>query len=690
LAAAAGSGAEEKDPLDAPLIQAPGEVREWPEWRRKLQAWREEKRRKFGYDDRLYRREDLAWTASSYSCCFAMLCDEALYSPRERRWRLAEFLDEGVREFGGYDSIVWWHAYPRIGLDDRNQFDFYRDQPGGLRGLRDLARQCHARGVRTYIDYNPWDRRTRREPLEDLDALAALVRDVEADGIFLDTMDKGAGDFRSKLDAARPGVALEGEIALPLENLHDHHLSWAQWFQDSEAPGILRNKWFERRHTLHQIHRWNRDHSAELQTAWMNGTGMMVWENVFGSWVGWNARDRSMYRAMLPVQRRYARVFTGEGWTPLTHAPGEGVYASLWEGEGVKLRTLVNRKDATYEGALAEGAKDERHFDLITGRELRAESGELRGRIAARGVGCVLSAKESALGKGFGEFLKGQARLAARASQSVEFPARTARLRAVERTKAMKNAPAGMVRVPAASWRMEWTMRIRECGFYVSSDPHFAGTGFHPLHEPKRFVRDVTHEAYWIDESPVTNAEYADFLRQSGYKPADAHNFLRHWAGGAPPAGQGDHPVVWVDLEDARAYAKWAGKRLPAEAEWQYAGQGGDGRSWPWGREFDAALCNHGQTGGTTEVRRFAAGRSPFGCYDLSGNVWEWTESEHSDGRTRFAMIRGGSWWKVEKGSDWYMDMGAKPVDFAAKVLLQWPGMDRNATVGFRCAADGQ
>ena len=147
-----------------------------------------------------------------------------------------------------------------------------------------------------------------------------MVRALEADGIFLDTMDKGAADLRARLDAARPGVILEGEDAVPLDHLYDHHASWAQWFDDSRVPGVLRLKWLERRHMQHQIRRWDLDHTAELHSAWMNGSGMMVWENVFGSWVPWNSRDRSILRAMLPIQRRFTAIFSGEAWTPLVPA----------------------------------------------------------------------------------------------------------------------------------------------------------------------------------------------------------------------------------------------------------------------------------------------------------------------------------------------------------------------------------
>lgn len=98
--------------------------------------------------------------------------------------------------------------------------------------------------------------------------------------------------------------------------------------------------------------------------------------------------------------------------------------------------------------------------------------------------------------------------------------------------------------------------------------------------------------------------------------------------------------------------------------------------------------CN-GLGATTTPVARFPAGRSPFGIYDLCGNTWEWTESERADGVTRFAILRGGSFYQARKGNgSWYMDGGPQEVSFGCKCLLAWPGLDRCATVGFRCAAD--
>lgn len=231
---------------------------------------------------------------------------------------------------------------------------------------------------------------------------------------------------------------------------------------------------------------------------------------------------------------------------------------------------------------------------------------------------------------------------------------------------------------------MKTGFRVRECGFYGSTHPHFA-TRFPALNQPLAFERDVELKPYWIDETLVTNEAFGRFLAATGYQPRDPSSFLKHWQNGSPPAGLEDHPVVYVDLDDARAYAHWAGKRLPTEEEWQWAAQGGDGRRYPWGGGLEPGRCNGGESGGTTPVRRYPEGRAPSGCFDMCGNVWQWTESERSDGRTRFAILRGGSFYK-RGGSAWYFDEGPQPVDVAAKLLLTGSPLDRAANVGFRCA----
>ena len=157
------------------IIPAPDDPVQRPAFRKVLAQWREQTKARLKYSDALYGRKEFAWSAANYSCCFLMLCDEKFYDRCTGRYTVDAFLDHGQKEFGGYDSVVLWHAYPRIGVDQRNQFDFYRNLPGGLDGVRAVAHQFQRRGVKVYIDYNPWDTGMRREDKSDLDDARAYA-----------------------------------------------------------------------------------------------------------------------------------------------------------------------------------------------------------------------------------------------------------------------------------------------------------------------------------------------------------------------------------------------------------------------------------------------------------------------------------------------------------------------------------
>jgi gamma-glutamyl hercynylcysteine S-oxide synthase len=189
----------------------------------------------------------------------------------------------------------------------------------------------------------------------------------------------------------------------------------------------------------------------------------------------------------------------------------------------------------------------------------------------------------------------------------------------------------------------------------------------------------------------VTNAEFKEFLVKSNYHPKDDHNFLRDWKDQTYPTGWENKPVTWVSIEDARAFAAWAGKRLPHEWEWQYAAQSSDGRPYPWGKEWrpDALpTADHGRAmRPPSSVNVFPQGASSFGVLDLVGNVSQWTD-EYRDKHTRAAIIRGGAYYQPP-GSIWYFPQTYR-LDEHQKYLLMSPGRDRAGTIGFRCVVDAQ
>ena len=245
----------------------------------------------------------------------------------------------------------------------------------------------------------------------------------------------------------------------------------------------------------------------------------------------------------------------------------------------------------------------------------------------------------------------------------------------------------GMVRIPRGDFQFD----VR--GIEIEGDNWVGLDVQYPWEDSPRRSHShrMTVGAFDIDRYPVTNADFKKFMEASHYHPADDHNFLRDWKDGAPPLGWENKPVTWVSLEDARAYAQWAGKRLPLEWEWQYAAQGSDGRLYPWGNHWDETAVPKADKGrdltGPDDVTTHAAGASPFGVMDMVGNVWQWTD-EFVDTHTRAAMLRGGSYYQPQ-GSIWYFPQTYK-LNEHGKYLLMAPSKDRAGTLGFRCVRDAE
>lgn len=134
--------------------------------------------------------------------------------------------------------------------------------------------------------------------------------------------------------------------------------------------------------------------------------------------------------------------------------------------------------------------------------------------------------------------------------------------------------------------------------------------------------REVIDYNFYIDKYPVTNRDFLRFLEETKFSPP-LHSYFKAMAKLKP-----NHPVTNVNWYVASAYCSWAGKRLPTSREWEKAARGVDGRIYPWGNEFSKDKCNSLESGydDTTPVDKYPNGVSPYGCYDMAGNVFEWVE----------------------------------------------------------------
>jgi len=180
--------------------------------------------------------------------------------------------------------------------------------------------------------------------------------------------------------------------------------------------------------------------------------------------------------------------------------------------------------------------------------------------------------------------------------------------------------------------------------------------------------RQVFVKGFFIDKYEVTQAQYKKFVDATGHKPP------LNWEGNTYPAGKGEHPVVFVSWEDAKAYCEWAGKRLPTGEEWEKAARGSEGRVYPWGNEYGGEkvnLVNAGR-GDTAPVGEYKGDLSPYEVHDMGGNVSEWTSSWYDSDKNSY-ILKGGSWY-----NEIYTARGAQRTAGLPEYRLN--------IVGFRCA----
>jgi len=663
-------------------------------WLGDIKHWRTERRIRIGYDGGRYDLPALHWTQSSFIQPQMMVQDRYFYDPDTGKYTVDRYLDDLEKRYGGIDAVLIWPTYPNMGIDNRNQQDMIRSMPGGVGGVKQMIADFHRRGVRVLFPMMMWDQGTREPGMPWPDAIAGLMAEVGADGINGDTQDGVPLAFSLASDKTGHPLAFEPEGSPSDEALAWNVMTWGQ-YQFPFTPLVDRYKWLETRHMVNISHRWNRDKTDDLQFAFFNGVGWVSWENIWGIWNGITPRDAEATRRVATIERAVAPFLVSKDWEPMSPMLRYGVYASRWPLGEEAVWTIVNRNEYDIESDQIEEPSQAgfRYWDLYHGVELKPQTRPggrtiLAFSIEAKGYGAVL-ATNRAPDEGLVALMAKMKALTATplANYSHQWKELPQHIVPIQPAKATADAPEGMVRIP------EGDFLFQVSGIEIEGFNDIGVDVQYPWEDsPRRFHQHALHiESFYIDKYPVTNHQFKMFLESSHYHPKDDLNFLRDWKDGTYPQGWDNKPVTWVSQDDARAYASWAGKRLPHEWEWQYAAQGTDSRLYPWGNEWEDSavpLPDKSRTmRGPDPVDAHPKGVSPFGVLDMVGNVWQWTE-EFVDEHTRGGILRGGSYYQPQ-GSIWYFPQAYK-LNEHGKLLLMSASMDRSGGVGFRCVVDAQ
>ena len=706
------------------------------------------------FDNSLFEREDLKWIRHTYVHHLMMTWDKSYYDIGDRKFHLKEFLERGNKLYGGDDVVSIWPTWPTLGLDQRNQFDLFRDLPGGTAQIKNLADMSRENNTRFFICYNPWDESTRSE--DHFLGLSDLIKESSADGVILDTRGGSSKELQDAADRVRKGVIMYSEgMAIPsdMQGIVSGRVHNALYY----PPMLNLNKLIKPDFTIYRVAELFKEPILrEFNLAFFNGYGTEM--NIMAPGAPDHSEEQYRYLGRTSrILRENTYNFVSTDYIPLINTRSDSIWVNQWPGENKTIYTVYSIRPEGFKDLLFEVEPESGyHFvDLWNHRLLepagsegaslievetapfhqkylgtnnegavtaiarlpilieakldleklnlksKMQGDEIRiwmGHPSYEKKPIVLKPGDHSLkiGESFGRFegdliIQLMDKGILLDETIVTLKAGTPkRISNSVKTSLEKSLPKGMVAIPAGEFRFKATN----------------GDEFIPY--PKQDTGKIFQmPSFYMDAYPVTNSQFQQFIRSTGYKPRDTANYLRHWNKGKMPDSIAGKPVIYISYEDASAYAKWAGKRLPTELEWQYAAQTPALNEWPWDQKtpvtrklqevtntltvsaiegIDSAMCNLGD-GLLHPVGSFPSGVNPYGLHDLVGSVWHLTNDVYMLGNYRYIIMKGGSYFKPSS-SWWYVQGGPRELHYRQFLLRVSEGFERNATVGFRCVKD--
>ena len=701
------------------------------------------------FDNSMFERKDLQWIQHAYVMHLIQAWDHTFYNATTKKYELLHFIEKGKKLYGGDDVIGIWPTWPSLGLDQRNQFDLFRDLPGGLPALKNVGNAMRKQNTKFFLCYNPWDESTRGEG--HLAGLTDLISSTNADGVVLDTKGASSKELQEAADKERAGVVMYSEgMAIPkdMPSIVSGRVHNALYY----VPMLNLNKFIKTDFAIFRVAELYKEKiQREFATSFFNGYGTEL--NIFAPGMPEWVDDQYKYLGKTTrILREHTSNFTHGIYTPLLPALSDSIWVNEWKTEHKNIYTIYSLipqgfKDLLFEVGEKKGYHfvDVWHHTLLTPKEKNGKT--------------YIEAHTSSFDHQFlGTNNEGEvdciAQLPSIIEANIEHDSLFIKLSkpqqikvwagtpSYEKTPKQFNAVANRLSLYTMFGRFEGNIVIQTfekdeltdeyiltirpgtprrisqidpiiknndtkgmkkipSGIFTFKQTH--GDAFIPYPEEDDGKKFQMNEFY-MDEFPVTNSQFFQFIKATHYQPSDTNNYLKHWQGLSPSKNILNKPVVFISIEDAKAYAKWAGKRLPTEIEWQYAAQTSSLQEWPWEQKIpvnrktesitetltvvniegiDSTRCNLGN-GILDNVGTFPKGINPNGLQDLVGTVWQLTNDEYINGSYRYIILKGGSYFKPS-GSWWYVQSGPRELHYRQQLLRVSQGFERNATVGFRC-----
>jgi hypothetical protein len=352
-------------------------------WCEAFECWKRRIRDKMDLTE--YDREDLKWYRKVLFQHFTFAYSKEVFNYETLEFEPDRLIGDGEK-FGGYDSILLWYQYPRLGVDERKQWDFNGDIPGGTEGMCEFTRRAHKKNVRVFLPYNPWDLRFDEDPQSVIDYMVNMVDRTGIDGIWFDTMDRVPEGMRESIDKIRPGVLFCTEIRPSLiksiEKVTGH---WDQVMEFS-MPGsnILRYLFPENNAPVGS--RWQVGEGKDklIKRAVFNGTGIAIWQDIFGAWLPFSANQQDAMKKWKEILIEKFDIYFGSNPIPCYPALNDNIYINRFSDENGRDRiySVYNAADIQIEGALFEISSEKREVtELWRQAELSIEDYVVYGKV---------------------------------------------------------------------------------------------------------------------------------------------------------------------------------------------------------------------------------------------------------------------------------------------------------------------